>query len=408
MKVLKLGFLGAIFLILGLLISPISAAENQVNIYFFWSKSCSHCANEKPFLEKISEDERIELKSIEITSSRKNQRLLQEVSQKLQIDVGGVPLTVIGDKHFIGYRDDATTGKAIEEVVEKVLTTGDLDIVGQIIESTEQIQQEKQPKATIGGNEAGGLGLPETLNLPILGTVKIANLSLPILTLFLGLLDGFNPCAMWTLFFLISLLLGMKDRKRMWILGATFIVTSALIYFLFMVAWLNLFLFLGFLIWVRLVVGMFALGAGGYHLRDYWVNRQGACKITDNEKRQQRFDKLRSITQKQQLLMAVMGMILLAVMVNMVELVCSAGLPAVYTKILSMSNLSRWQYYAYMLFYILIFMIDDLFVFFVAMITFKTVGIDSRYARTSRLIGGIVMLVIGILMLFKPEWLMFA
>ena len=91
----------------------------------------------------------------------------------------------------------------------------------------------------------------------------------------------------------------------------------------------------------------------------------------------------------------------------MVELVCSAGLPAIYTQILSLSNLPTWQYYFYLGLYILIFMLDDLFVFFTAMFTLKAVGVESKYARYSHLIGGVLMLVIGLLLLFKPEWLMF-
>ena len=101
------------------------------------------------------------------------------------------------------------------------------------------------------------------------------------------------------------------------------------------------------------------------------------------------------------------GIILLAVAVNLIELVCSAGLPAIYTQILSLATLDRWQYYLYLLLYILIFMLDDLIVFFIAMITLKAVGIENKYVRFSRLIGGILITIIGLLLLFKPEILMF-
>lgn len=246
----------------------------------------------------------------------------------------------------------------------------------------------------------------ESLTLPIIGTIQTANLSLPLLSVVIGLIDGFNPCAMWTLLFLISLLLSMKDRRRMWILGTVFIIASAFVYFLFLTAWLNFFMILGFVLWVRIAVGLVALGAGFYSLRSYYQNKEG-CEVVEGKKRQKVFEKLKKITQERDFLLALFGIILLAFAVNIVELVCSAGLPAVYTQILSLSNLSPWQNYTYILIYILFFMIDDLFIFAVAMITLHAVGVQNKYARFSRLIGGILMLIIGALLLFKPEFLMF-
>lgn len=223
----------------------------------------------------------------------------------------------------------------------------------------------------------------------------------------MGALDGFNPCAMWTLLFLISLLLGMKDKKRMWILGATFIVASASVYFMFMAAWLNLILFLGLVIWVRIIIGLIAMIGGGYSLKEFIFNKNSGCKITGNEKRQKVFDKMRLAIQQNSLWLALGGIILLAFAVNLVELICSAGLPAVYTQILALNQMNNWQYYLYILLYILFFMIDDLLLFFVAMFTLQMTGITTKYARFSRLIGGLIMLAIGLMLIFKPGWLMF-
>ena len=220
-------------------------------------------------------------------------------------------------------------------------------------------------------------------------------------------LDGFNPCAMWVLIFLISLLLGMANRKRMWILGSAFILASAAVYFAFMVAWLNILLFLGLIIWIRIAIGLVALASGGYHLKEWWVNREAYCKVTGSEKRQRIFARLKEITQNQKFYLALGGIILLAVAVNLVEAICSAGLPVVFTQILTLSNLSSFSYYAYILLYIFIFMLDDLLVFIIAMVTLKAVGVTSRFSRASNLIGGIVILILGVLLILKPEWLMF-
>ncbi len=193
----------------------------------------------------------------------------------------------------------------------------------------------------------------------------------------------------------------------MWILGTAFILTSGFVYFLFLSAWLNLFLFLGFVFWVRIIIGLIALGAGSYSLWDCFKNRAGGCKVVDGEKRRKVFDKIKTITQNKTFIFSLIGIILLAFAVNLVELVCSAGLPAIYTQILALNNLPSWQYYSYLVFYVFIFMIDDLVVFIIAMITLKATGMESKYAKYSRLVGGIIILLIGLLMLFKPEVLMF-
>lgn len=389
-----------LFLILTILlllfITPPIQAEENIIIHFFWASGCPHCAEEKTFLKILREKySRLTIKDYEITYSRRNLELLQKVGAELQADVSGVPFTVIGKEYFTGYLSDETTGKEIEKAVKCAIENGCEDLVAGLSPEENTQQPAHQVK-----------GIPETLKVPILGELRVKNLSLPLLTFIIALLDGFNPCAMWTLLFLISLLLGMKDRKRMWVLGIAFIVSSAFVYFLFLSAWLNLFLFLGFVVWVRILIGLAALAAGGYNLRDYLVNEKGGCNVMGDEKRQKMFEKIRVITQKRQFIFALGGMVLLAIAVNMVELICSAGLPAIYTKILSLSNLPTWQYYLYLLFYILIFMLDDLFVFFTAMITLQAVGIQSKYSRYSHLVGGVLMLFIGFLLLFKPEWLM--
>ncbi len=368
-------------------------ADKPVTLYFFWSKGCSHCAEEKVFLAQMqTKYPELIIRDFEISTNQENLNLLRTVAQKINVRGGGVPLTVVGENHVLGFLNEQITGRQIEEAIQCAIQNRCPDLVADLVASPPS-----QKKAA----------LPETLHLPILGEIKTKNLSLPTLTIIIGLLDGFNPCAMWVLLFLISLLLGIKDRRRMWLLGIAFIIASALVYFLFLAAWLNLFLFLGLIIWVRIIIGLAALTAGGYSLRDYWLNKEGGCEVVADKKRQRIFEKIKTVTQKKNFWLALGGMVFLAFAVNLVELVCSAGLPAVYTQILSLNQLARWQYYGYLLLYILFFMADDLFVFFVAMTTLRAIGIEHKYARLSRLIGGSLMLLIGLLLIFKPEVLMF-
>ena len=193
----------------------------------------------------------------------------------------------------------------------------------------------------------------------------------------------------------------------MFTLGFTFIAASGAVYFLFLSAWLNLFLFLGYVVWIRYLVGLVALTSGGYYLYDWYVNKSGLCKVAGGGKKRQVFERLKKITHSGNFFLAIIGIIALAFAVNLIELICSAGLPAVYTKVLSMSALPSWKYYGYLLFYIFIFMLDDLIVFTGAMLTLHAFGLNTKYARYSHFFGGIIMLTIGLLMLFKPELLMF-
>ena len=164
---------------------------------------------------------------------------------------------------------------------------------------------------------------------------------------------------------------------------------------------------LGFIVWVRALIGLLALGGGGYNLKKFFTEKDSGCKVTGSEERQKFFQRLKSTVNENNFWIALIGIIILAFMVNLVELICSAGLPAVYTQVLALNNLTSWQYYLYILLYILFFMLDDLFVFFIAMATLEMTGVTTKYSRYSQLIGGTIMVVIGILLIFKPEWLMF-
>ncbi|MFA6255071.1 MAG: hypothetical protein WC675_03490 [Patescibacteria group bacterium] len=394
---LKLSF---VFLF-GLFLLPnfVSAQEPQpVYLTLFYGDGCPHCAKEEVFLGKLEREfSNLNIRRLEVWNNQDNVKLMQEVSKELNVRITGVPFTVIGQETISGYLNDETTGQKIRNIIESHSAVGCADLVGDII--NQQVS---------GGNtQCLPKGSPQTLTLPFLGEVNIQNWSLPFLTIIIGAIDGFNPCAMWILLFLISLLLGMQDKRKMWILGSVFIFVSALIYFLFLAAWLNLFLFLGFIAAIRIIIGLVAISSGGYHLKEWWSNRNATCRAINDEKRKKVMDRLRKITEQKTFWLALLGIIVLAFTVNLVELVCSAGLPAIYTQILSLAKLPTIQYYAYILLYILFYMLDDLIVFIVAMTTLQAFGISNKYTHWANLFGGIIILILGILLIFKPGWIMF-
>jgi len=393
-------------------------AESGVNVYFFYGDGCPHCVKEEKFLDELKKEmPEIKIHAFEVWNNRGNAKMLAKLAEELNLNNTSVPITIIGDTAIPGYLSDSTTGKTIKSIVEYYTVNECADAVASIlgidnsdnkcVHNCDEDDTECMHNCGCNSDIDNSSRIPEKINLPILGEVKIKNASLPILTILIAALDGFNPCAMWALLFLISLLLGMKDRKRMWILGSVFVFTSGIVYFLFLSAWLNLFLFLGLVFWIRVAIGIVAMASGYFSLKKYFSNRGDKCLVEGSEKRKRFFDKLKDIIKIKKLWIALVGIILLAAAVNLVELFCSAGLPAIYTQVLSLSSLKIWQYYGYLLLYIFIFMLDDLLIFVIAMSTLKIKAISSRYTRWSRLIGGIIMLIIGILLLLKPGWLMF-
>jgi len=365
------------FLVLGNLF--LVRGQEKVVVRLFGAETCPHCSAEKIYLAGLVDRYGwLEVDYVEVTEAEGSNELA-ELAKELGVEVKAVPFTVVCGEYFSGFGESQEFQKGLEE-------------------------------ALIGYSE-NGCGkktvVTEKVRIPVLGELNVADLSLPILTLVIAALDGFNPCAMWVLMFLIGILLGMKERVRMWILGGAFMLTSGLVYFLFLAGWLNFYLFLGLTAWMRVVVGLVALLAGIYYLHDYRVNKMGACKVTGGEKRKFVFEEIKILVGKKNFLVSLMGMVVLAVVVNLVELVCSAGLPAIYTQVLTMTMLPTWQYYLYLVFYVGVFMIDDVIVFVGAMVTLRAIGVQGKYSRYSHLVGGILMVIVGLLMVLAPEILMF-
>jgi len=379
-----------------------SAEQNYQRVYFFYGEYCPHCHDEIQFLEKLRvEMPSLEVAGFEITKNKENQELLKAVTKELEIVSGGVPLTIVGEKVIYGFGSENTTGNEIRQALEfggkdKVLPIV-LKFIPDFEKQIKKAQKKPQPEKTPDS---------QFVKVAFLGEIDIAHFSLPALTVILGFVDGFNPCAMWVLIFLITLLLGVKSYKRRWLLGVAFIFVSGLVYFLFMAAWLNFFLFIGFHLWLRIIIGALAIGMGAYQIRDFYKTRDGGCHVTDDKQRSRIIAFTKTVVQKKSFWLAFGGIIVLAAGVNLIELFCSLGLPAIYTNILSLSALATWKYYAYLAVYILFYMLDDLLIFAIAMITLRVTGVENKYKRAISLIGGLIILIIGILLLLRPEWVM--
>lgn len=396
MKKIKYIFL---FILSFLFILPSINAEEkkQVNVYLFHSNTCSHCKAEIEFLNEIQKEyENLKINLYEINDVKENKELMISIKEKLNIDSPMVPFTVIGDYYYIGYNDGVKDG--IKNLIEKYTSEEQYDVIKDIIDGKDV------SNFKIKNGEINKIST-------VFGEIDPAKVSLPILSVIMGAIDGFNPCAMWVLIFLITMLFNMENKKRMWALGITFLVTSALIYLVFMFVWLGVATkLLTTISWLKLLIGLVALIGAFINLKGFIksiVKKDAGCEVVDNSKRKKIISKIKKYTSEKSFILAMLGVMLLAISVNAIELACSAGLPVLFTNVLALNDVNFIEKCIYIFIYIFFFLIDDIIVFFVAMFTLNIKALSTKYTKYSHLIGGIIMLIIGILMIFKPEWLMF-
>jgi putative Mn2+ efflux pump MntP len=244
---------------------------------------------------------------------------------------------------------------------------------------------------------------PDKVNLPIFGEIDVMDYSLVTLAILLGTVDGFNPCAMWALVFLISIAMGLKDRRKLVLLVGSFVFASGVLYFLFMTAWLNAFLFVGYVRPIIIGIGLLALGIGIFDLKDFFMKTPMVCKVGSSGSKKKLAERMQNLMNSPITWATFFGIIALAFVINAIEFLCSAAIPAVFTQTLALKNLPTLSYYGYILLYDFFFMLDDLIIFGLAAFAVNQIG--DKYGRWCKLIGGIVLVLLGIMMLFAPNML---
>jgi glutaredoxin len=349
----------------GLIAYPFfSLASDLPVIYLFHSEGCFHCQKERVFLEELKiEMPELKIMEYEVWHNEKNRKLFLEIAEKLKVKNPAVPFTVIGDKYLIGFDNPENSGQTIRQMIKN-----------------------KENKET---------------------EIDLKSASLPFLAVTLGILDGFNPCSMWSLFVLLTLVIATGSKKKVWLVGSVFIITSAISYFLFMVAWLNAFVFLNYFIFTKIIIGIIALVTGIIFIKRFYTFKSNVCSVASGEKKEKIVEKIKKVLSSSKLPLLILGVAGVAFSVNLIELLCSLGIPVVFTKVLSMHNLASWKYYAYIAFYDFFYMLDDIVVLLIAGFSMRFFVMNDKYSRYSQLIAGILILVLGAIFLFKPEFLMF-
>lgn len=441
--------LTAIFLLMAV-VSPAMSKE-KTTLYFFWGSGCPHCNKEKIFLGHLQgKYPELEIKSYEVWYNLENAGLFARMAKAYGRKVEGVPVVFIGSfDPVVGYLNDETTGKLLDEKIAYCIENGCINPLDKTVRPPEQkeepkeetlkpavpkieqrdrapeqvLETERKPVEKVLPKEAPhekeevlrevpspGKGdipsaEPSIVKLPLFGEIDASKTSLPVLTVIIAGMDGFNPCAFFVLFLLLSILVYAHSRKVMLLIGGTFVFFSGLIYFLFMSAWLNIFLLFGHLKMITTVAGAVALVIAVINIKDFFLFQKGISLTIPDKAKPKLFERTRGLLKKSSLSSMMAGTVILAIAANTYELLCTAGFPMVYTRALTLQNLPTLEYYLYLLFYNVIYVIPLTAIVLMFTITLGAKKLTERQGQVLKLISGMMMLSLGVVLLSKPDLL---
>jgi thiol-disulfide isomerase/thioredoxin len=363
-------------------ISP--EGEKIIRLHFFWSKTCPHCRKAKPFIGALAQSyDWLEVNSYEITERRENAALYRTLAEEVGENKFAVPAFIFCEQIVIGYLDEQTTG---EQLRDKLLNCR----VSLVKDKSEVSSQ---------------TGEKEKFSLPFLGEFDPQGMSLPVFTIIIAGLDAFNPCAFFVLLLMLSLLVNAKNRKRMLLIGGIFVFFSGFIYFIFMSAWLNLFLYMGEIRTITIIAAVVAIGISSINIKDYFLFKKGVSLSIPDSAKPDLYERIRKLMNASSLPTMILGTIMLAIVANSYELLCTAGFPMVFTRLLTLHDLTSWGYYLYLLFYNIIYVIPLLIVVLIFVNTLGARKLSEKEGRILKLVSGLMMLELGLLLLFAPVML---
>lgn len=350
--------------------------KTQVQLYFFWSLNCPHCQNARPFIESLPDTYSwLNVHSMEISDNRDNLDQYRSIALAAGQDADSVPAFFVCGAMFVGWDSSEGVGRALVDSASKC-RSGDINLQSDI--------------------------LINNLKLPIVGTLEINELSLPLFTLIIAGLDAFNPCAFFILLFLLSLLVHARSRKRMILVGLTFVLISGVIYFLFMAAWLNIFLLMGSMPYITLFAGLMAFLIGIMNTREFFSFQQGPGLSIPKSAKPGLFKRMGGLLSADKLPTLLAGTVTLAIAVNSYELLCTAGFPMVYTRTLTMHQLDSSTYYLYLALYNFIYIIPLTLIVGFFTLTLGARKLSENQGRLLKLLSGIMMILLGGILIFSP------
>ena len=368
----------------------VARLRSAVQFEVFVREGCGRCTRAKAWLAGVRERyPGLEIALCDLTHDPGARALLAELVRVHKVAAASVPVFHFGGRLEVGFDRAETTGRRLEAIFD-----------GWTCPCPAKVDGSDDDAFAVASDRA-----ETAIDLPFLGRVDPATLGMPMFTVAVGLVDGFNPCAMWVLLLLLSILVNLNDRWKILAIAGTFVFVSGAAYFAFMAAWLNVFEWIGYLRPVQVALGLVAITIGTIHVKDFFAFKQGPSLSIPDAAKPGIYDRIRRIVNAENLPAAIAGAFVLAVLVNVVELLCTAGLPALYTSILSQQGYGMAGRYGYLLLYILAYMFDDAIMVTGVVWSLSRFKLQETGGRWLKLVSGSVILLLGLVMLFRPEWL---
>ncbi len=383
-------------------------AAPTVQLYLFHARGCSACAAEESFLDGLRQRAPgLEVSAFECRDHPDNARLMVEIARAFGVEVAATPVTFIGEAGpIVGFRGDGTAS-LIESRVRECLEHGCEDPVAPLVEAAlragRAVRTPLPRHAGVAPAPAAARGSGESVvDLPLVGRTDLSQLPLAALAVVLGGLDSFNPCAFFVLLTLLGVVVHARSRGKMLLIGGTFVCFSGLVYFLFMAAWLNVFLHLGALQVVTAAAGVIALAIGGINVKDFYFFKRGVSLSIPEGRKPGLFQRMRALLAAASVPATLLGTAVLALAANSYELLCTAGFPMVFTRILTLKGLTTGAYYRYLALYNVVYVLP---LFAVVAVVSRSLGsrkLSQAQGRFMKLVSGLMMLGLGTVILVDP------
>jgi cytochrome c biogenesis protein CcdA len=257
---------------------------------------------------------------------------------------------------------------------------------------------------SVPASEIPSLATQTTITVPFVGTIDLAEQSLVITTALIAFVDGFNPCSLWVLSLLLAIVIYSGSRKRIIVVGATFLAVTSLAYGAFIAGLFNVFAYVGYLGWIQVTVALMALAFALINIKDYFWFRQGVSLTISERHKSKIYQHIRHIMTSGHSTSAVIGATaVMALGITLVELPCTAGFPVVWANVIANHDISTLGFASLLGLYLAIYLLDEIVVFVSVAFTLTASRFEERHGRILKLIGGMVMLALALVLLFVPE-----
>jgi glutaredoxin len=361
------------------------ARDPTVDLYIFHLNSCPHCQAARTFLAELSEEvPELVLHEYEVSSDPVAQHLFAEMTAELGGEPAAVPTIIVGDRMWVGF-NDAIAAEIRSEVAARASGAAD----------------DAAAQAGGGGDERDS----EWVEVPFVGDVDVGSSSLLVSTVVIAFVDGVNPCSLWVLSILLALVLHSGSRRRVVLVGTSFLLVTTALYGLYMVGAYSLLSYASFLSWIQRLVAAVVAVFAFVNLRDYFRSQPATLAIPASAK-PGIYRRARALIAPDRSALAVAaGTAALAAGVSLIETPCSAALPLLWTDLLASHDASTAAAVTLFALYMAIFLADELALFGAVALTMRATRLQERHGRLLRLVTGSVMLGLAAVMLLDPTLL---